>query len=135
MIKILEDKQPLYIRLLDEQDYTYKSVFDYIIKRITDYREYPGISLAYDEEYRSGTQSEVEDTVKIFIEDTVAPLIEKLGSNYEYDYTDAIDDAIKEDEYGEISRLEMEFQDLVEKKNKEWQDEMDELERYYWSTR
>lgn len=133
MIKIVEAvKEPLYIQLLGEQGYTYKSLYDYIIEKITDYNNYPGISLAYEDD--SSRSDEVEDFVKRFIIDYVAPKIEELGHDYEYDYTDVFYDLLEENS-SEIERLDNEFDDLVARQREEWDDEMNHLRRWYDSQR
>lgn len=135
MIKVVDrdvsDKEKV-IEILKQQNYSYDYVVDYIISWITDDPDkYPGINIANEE---STYTNIIEEFAESYIVDVFLPVIED-EENADYDFIDILSDLISEDEEGYIQDFESQFESLVDEKNKEYQDEIDELNKLYWDTR
>lgn len=122
MIRILEVEDVSYSELLSKQGYTYKSLFDFVIKIITDYYKYPGISLAYEEyNYRK----EINNFVKDFVDDYIIPKVIEIG-NTKRDYSEIFEDCVEENS-NRIKSFELKYKFLLDKTYGDWQEEVDDL--------
>lgn len=130
---IEQEQDSIFTDLLDEQGYTYSSIYNYILDEVTDFYKYPGISLAYDKYSNRHTISTINDYIEDFINDIVKPKIIELGSDCSQEYSDIINDLIDND--SDFLSLDNEYSDLVDRKDKEDQTEKDDLNRYYNSIR
>lgn len=130
---IEQEQNSVFTDLLDEQGYTYSSIYNYILNEVTDFYKYPGISLAYDDYSNKYTISTINDYIEDFIDDVVKPKIIELGSGCPQEYSDVVSDLIDND--SDFLSLDNEYSNLVDRKNREDQAERDELNRYYNSIR
>lgn len=122
------------VELLTDQGYTQDYMKTYIADHIA-IEKYHGIELAYDSEYGTkATKQQVLNFADDFIVNYVYSAVVDAGEDYEYDYTELIDDLLKEHE-DDVKDFNREFEYLEKRESDDYQAEIDDLNRYYYSTR
>lgn len=121
------------IELLNDQGYTIEDVYNQVISRISDPDRMFNIYCAIECDVSDRQSiSIVQDYVERFVSELIVKDI--VNFNPDHDYMDCISDFV-DDNISKFNDLNSELEYYGDKQLREWKDEEDELNRYYWSTR
>jgi len=124
--------------MLREFNYELRDVIDDIYEKLVDNDDkFPNINAAMHGEHgvRNGWDDEVNDACKDIAEQ-VLEAIYNGDPDFEYGgFGEIVDRLINEDESGIVSDLEYSMSEAGEQEQKEYEDEMADLNHYYNSTR